>query len=229
MRLRFVGAGKIFRATVGQPLPGGFESVGAAVGSRPAGFGKLIGLGAAVENLRALRCDAFSSGCHKWLYGPRGTGILWATARMRELMRPTIPSFDDAESYGAWLAGAAPGGIPGGLRLTPGGFHSFEHRWALPEAFAFHDCNTGQSPTGRVWFYDISDPSNPTAVGSMAPPRGGDGGLGICHYRGWVPSWCLSHGLDWAPGTHKAAVTWFTGGVAVVDVDKLEEVAYYQA
>ena len=22
--------------------------------------------------------------------------------------------------------------------MTPGGFHSFEHRWALAEAFAFH-------------------------------------------------------------------------------------------
>ena len=23
--------------------------------------------------------------------------------------------------------------------MTPGGYHSFEHRWALPEAFAFHE------------------------------------------------------------------------------------------
>jgi selenocysteine lyase/cysteine desulfurase len=23
--------------------------------------------------------------------------------------------------------------------MTPGGFHSFEHRWALAEAFRFHD------------------------------------------------------------------------------------------
>jgi selenocysteine lyase/cysteine desulfurase len=97
------------------------------------------GLGAEAENVRALRCDAFASGCHKWLYGPRGTGVLWAAARVRELMRPTIPSFDDGESYGAWLAGRAPSGVPDGARLTPGGFHSFEHRWALPEAFAFHE------------------------------------------------------------------------------------------
>ena len=26
-----------------------------------------------------------------------------------------------------------------GRWATPGGFHSFEHRWALAEAFAFHD------------------------------------------------------------------------------------------
>ncbi len=93
---------------------------------------------------RPRRCAACAatrsqSGCHKWLYGPRGTGVLWAGPRVRELARPAIPSFDDGESYGAWLAGRAPSGVPDGARLTPGGFHSFEHRWALAEAFAFHE------------------------------------------------------------------------------------------
>ena len=95
------------------------------------------GFGARAETMGDLGCDAFVSGCHKWLYGPRGTGVLWANERVRELMRPTIPSFDGS-SYGAWVAGGAPSGIPDGPTLTPGGFHSFEHRWALPEAFAFH-------------------------------------------------------------------------------------------
>ena len=89
------------------------------------------GLAAEADTVRSLRCDAFASGCHKWLYGPRGTGVLWAGPRVRALARPTIPSFEDGESYGAWLAGGAPSGVPDGARLTPGGFHSFEHRWAL--------------------------------------------------------------------------------------------------
>jgi selenocysteine lyase/cysteine desulfurase len=96
------------------------------------------GFGAEAATVRELGCDAFASGCHKWLYGPRGTGILWANARVRELLRPAIPSFDDSASYGAWLAGGAPAGPPDGARLTPGGFHSFEHRWALADAFHFH-------------------------------------------------------------------------------------------
>ena len=96
------------------------------------------GFGAEATTVRDLHCDAFASGCHKWLYGPRGTGVLWAGARMRELMRPAIPSFEDGASFGAWLAGTAPVGAPDGARLTPGGFHSFEHRWALAEAFGFH-------------------------------------------------------------------------------------------
>jgi selenocysteine lyase/cysteine desulfurase len=97
------------------------------------------GFGCEATSVRELRCDAFASGCHKWLYGPRGTGVLWANRRVRELMRPTIPSFDDGASYGAWLSGTSPAGIADGARLTPGGFHSFEHRWALPQAFRFHE------------------------------------------------------------------------------------------
>ncbi len=95
------------------------------------------GFGARAENVRDLGCDAFVSGCHKWLYGPRGTGVLWANERVRALMRPTIPSFDGS-SYGAWVAGGVPSGVPDGPTLTPGGFKPYEHRWALPEAFAFH-------------------------------------------------------------------------------------------
>jgi selenocysteine lyase/cysteine desulfurase len=97
------------------------------------------GFGCEAASVRDLRCDAFVSGCHKWLYGPRGTGVFWANRRARELLRPAIPSFDDGASYGAWLSGTTPSGSPDGARLTPGGFHSFEHRWALPEAFRFHE------------------------------------------------------------------------------------------
>lgn len=86
------------------------------------------------------------------------------------------------------------------------------------EAFAAHECHTGQSPTGRVWLYDISNPAVPIPQGSMAAPRGGDGNTGIGTYPGWAPSWCLSHGLDWQPGTRNLGVTWFTGGWSVLDV-----------
>lgn len=98
------------------------------------------------------------------------------------------------------------------------------------EAFALHECVTGQTPTGRVWFYDISNPLTPIPIGSFAAPRGGDD-VPIGHLVGWVDSWCLSHGLDWQPGTHNLAVTWFTGGWSVLNVDGNvpEELAYFQA
>jgi selenocysteine lyase/cysteine desulfurase len=61
------------------------------------------------------------AGCHKWLRGPRGTGLVWSRAWDR--LKPTIPTFTP--------------GSPA-LDFTPGGYHSFEHRWALAEAFATH-------------------------------------------------------------------------------------------
>lgn len=100
------------------------------------------------------------------------------------------------------------------------------------EAFAFHECHTGQTPTGRVWFYDISNPELPIPVGSHAAPRGGRASNGIGTLVGWVDSWCLSHGLDWHPKTNNIAVTWFTGGWSVIDVnDPIQptEVAYFHA
>jgi selenocysteine lyase/cysteine desulfurase len=84
-----------------------------------------------------LGCDVLVSGCHKWLFGPRGTGIVWATPEAWAETTATIPTFD-GRSYGAWLQERRPTGVPPGARMTPGGFHSFEHRWALAEAFELH-------------------------------------------------------------------------------------------
>ena len=101
------------------------------------------------------------------------------------------------------------------------------------EAFAGHDCNTGASPTGRVWLYDISNPATPLPQGSFAPPagRGGNPAMGnIGNFPGWVESWCLSHGLDWHPKKDFIAVTWFTAGVSVLDASNPvapSEYAYY--
>ena len=97
------------------------------------------GLGAEATRVADLGCDAFASGAHKWLHGPRGTGVLWANARVRESLRPIVPSFDDGVSLRAWATGTTPAGRPDGARLSPGGFHSFEHRWALTAAFGFHE------------------------------------------------------------------------------------------
>ncbi len=82
------------------------------------------GLGVEDEGPEALGCDFFAAGTHKWLLGPRGTGILWGRPEVREAVSPTIPTFTPGRSWGE--------------RMTPGGFKAFEHLWALGEAFAFH-------------------------------------------------------------------------------------------
>jgi selenocysteine lyase/cysteine desulfurase len=96
-------------------------------------------LGAERISLPGPGIDFLAAGCHKWLMGPRGTGILWGAATAwPAAARPLNPSFAEA-SYGAWLDGRAPPREPFGPAMTPGGFQAYEHRWALPAAFAFHD------------------------------------------------------------------------------------------
>ncbi len=48
-----------------------------------------------------------------------------------------IPTFEWA-AFELWMQGKTPESLPPGPRVTPGGFHAFEHRWALAEAFRFH-------------------------------------------------------------------------------------------
>ncbi|MCW9713217.1 aminotransferase class V-fold PLP-dependent enzyme [Aliifodinibius salicampi] len=96
--------------------------------------------GFGIENMRVddLECDFFIAGTHKWLFGPRGTGIIWGRDEAWEALDPIIPNF--GPSAGVWI-GALPVDTPlitPGNFFTPGGFHSFEHRWALAEAFRFH-------------------------------------------------------------------------------------------
>jgi len=48
------------------------------------------------------------------------------------------------------MKGQPPDSLPPGPRTTPGGFQSFEHRWALPEAFAFHQQLGRARVTARI-------------------------------------------------------------------------------
>jgi len=80
------------------------------------------GFGAVDVDLPDLGCDFLATGTHKWLFGPRGTGIVWG--RDWTPLTELIPTFSGPQD---------------GARLSPGGYHDFEHRWSLSEAFAFHE------------------------------------------------------------------------------------------
>jgi isopenicillin-N epimerase len=90
------------------------------------------GFGVEDFTVSELGCDFFIAGCHKWLFGPRGTGLVWGNKRAWHNVIGTIPTNDqlwthlpqDKLSAASWM--------------TPGGFHAFEHRWALTEAFRMH-------------------------------------------------------------------------------------------
>ncbi len=96
------------------------------------------GFGIEDESVAEIGCDFFVAGTHKWILAPRGTGIIWAPASNWALLRPTIPSFTSGEVFMAWEQGRAPQGSTQASWISPGGFHAFEHQWAMAEAFRFH-------------------------------------------------------------------------------------------
>jgi selenocysteine lyase/cysteine desulfurase len=96
------------------------------------------GIGASDETIATMGCDYFCGGTHKWMFAPRGTGIVWANADNWARLRPTIPSFSDPAQYLAWEAGTDPATPTNANRMSPGGFHAYEHQWAMAAAFAMH-------------------------------------------------------------------------------------------
>ena len=94
------------------------------------------GFGIENQDISKLGCDFFIAGTHKWIFGPRGTGVIWGNEYAWGMSEAVIPSF--SRSYDVWLGNATPDQVPVGEHMSPGGFHSFEHRWALPAAFDLH-------------------------------------------------------------------------------------------
>jgi isopenicillin-N epimerase len=107
-------------------------------------------LGAEEMVLDTLGCDFLAAGCHKWLFGPRGTGVVWGAGEAWGACEATIPSFTDNEEFFAWLESRAPREATSAQTMTPGGYHSFEHRWALAEAFEFQRSIGVEHVAGRT-------------------------------------------------------------------------------
>ena len=96
------------------------------------------GLGAVDETVATLGCDYFCAGTHKWMFAPRGTGLIWAPAAAWARLRPTVPTMSRLEPFVAWMEGKKPPPITAS-DISPGGFHAFEHRWAVGAAFQLHE------------------------------------------------------------------------------------------
>jgi selenocysteine lyase/cysteine desulfurase len=147
------------------------------------------GFGVEAATPDELGCDFLASGCHKWLFGPRGTGLLWGRATAWPELTPVIPSFT-AESIGAWQEGSLPHG-PAGPAATPGGYHSFEHRWALAEAFALHQAVGADRITQRTHALaaGLKDGLAGLATVTLRTPRAVELSAGIvcCEVRGYRP------------------------------------------
>jgi len=87
------------------------------------------------------------------------------------------------------------------------------------------------SPVGALWFYDISDPTNPTLAGYFNVPRRGD--PQTADEAGYIA--CTTHNFNILPMKHKghyvAAVGYRASGLSIVDFSDPSapvEAAYYQ-
>jgi selenocysteine lyase/cysteine desulfurase len=86
-----------------------------------------------------MGCDFFAAGLHKWMLGPRGTGILWGRGDAWPALRPTIPSFDPdgLATWSAWMD-RAPLPPTEAAFVSPGGFLAYEYFLAIPAAVQLH-------------------------------------------------------------------------------------------
>ncbi len=96
------------------------------------------GFGNQETQLSQLGADFAAAGTHKWIFAPRGTGILYVPEKNWGRLSPTIPTFYDVEPFAAWEDERPPGAPKSISWMSPGGFKAFEHQWAMAEAFEFH-------------------------------------------------------------------------------------------
>lgn len=102
------------------------------------------GLGAEDELIAAMGADFLVSGTHKWMFGPRGTGMIWGKLDAWPHIRPTVPTFESLDPYEAWMKNEPPAQPTQAAWVSPGGFYAYEHYWAVEAAFRFHQ-QLGQS------------------------------------------------------------------------------------
>ncbi len=97
------------------------------------------GFGNQDVNVGDLGCDFFATGLHKWLFAPRGTGVVWGRRDAWPEVAPTIPTFDP-DAPQTWEAWMTRGPLPPtqAAFVSPGGFIAFEHLLAVPAAIELH-------------------------------------------------------------------------------------------
>lgn len=110
----------------------------------------LHGLGVEDFRVSELGCDFLVTGTHKWLFGPRGTGFVWGHPKAWPITQAIIPTFN-SQVYDLWMENQSAKDLPQSVHMTPGGFHSFEHRWALDVAFHFHQTIGKPRVTQRIY------------------------------------------------------------------------------
>ncbi|MFP5308602.1 MAG: LVIVD repeat-containing protein [Actinomycetes bacterium] len=79
------------------------------------------------------------------------------------------------------------------------------------EAFGAHDCVGG--PTGALFMYDLTVPEAPVPLSYFGLDRN-SGGAPVSAGRA---DWCTAHLYNFIPGTRIMVVSWYSGGINVID------------
>jgi selenocysteine lyase/cysteine desulfurase len=144
------------------------------------------GFGVEDYDFEDLGVDFFIAGTHKWILGPRGTGIICGKEWAYNQLDPVIPSFSGTSTPGA--------------RFNPGGYHSFEHRWALEEAFQFHQRIGRKRIQERIHELSRQLKEGLTSLRGvdLITPTGDELSSGINCFliEGWTPRAAVSHLRD---------------------------------
>jgi selenocysteine lyase/cysteine desulfurase len=108
-------------------------------------------VGAVPLSLEESACDIIVGACHKWLLGPRGTAFFWGREETLASIRAIVPSFAPGALH-KFVASQEVPVVLAGERLSPGGFHCFEHRWAVPAAITFLETIGFGTVTKRILY-----------------------------------------------------------------------------
>ena len=113
------------------------------------------GFGVESENMADLGCDFFVAGCHKWIFGPRGTGLVWGRAEAwkghaaidPDVRLGRVRAVDEGPAAG--FAAARPAHHAGRLPVVRAPL-------GAAEAFAFHQQLGRARVTARI--HELRDP-----------------------------------------------------------------------
>ena len=155
--------------------------------------------GFGVEDLDAAGAgaDFFAAGTHKWLFGPRGTGVLWGRRDAWPQVRPTVPTFDLSDDL--WRAWVDRRPLPPtrAAFVSPGGFVAYEHQFAVADALAFHRALGRGAVAARIRYLNARLREGLAAIPGVTLHTPLDPGLaaGICCFEvaGLAPDAVVTH------------------------------------
>ena len=53
-------------------------------------------------DIKNLEADFYIANCHKWLYSPKGTALLWVNSKWHSIIRPTVISSEGPYNDNEW-------------------------------------------------------------------------------------------------------------------------------